>query len=157
MTKKLAFKQKFLTILFSFMAILAVVFNVNAAYNFEDNSGIKELAPSAGYDLTNTSPDEYIGKILLFAFSFVGLIFMGLILYAGIQWMTAQGNTSQVSKAKDTLIKAIVGLVIIMAAYGITFLVVNTFQSPANPIPANDGQFIDSPVNGGDVNNPPQA
>jgi amino acid transporter len=156
MTKKLVFKQKFFTILFSLIAVLAIAFNVNASYKFEDNSGIKELAPSAGYDLAITSPDEYIGRILLFAFSFVGLIFMGLIIYAGIQWMTAQGNTSQVSKAKDTLIKAIVGLVIIMAAYGITFLVVNTFQSPANPVPANDGPFIDSPVNGDD-NNPPQA
>lgn len=145
-------KKKIAILLMSFLAIFFIA-SVSAAYNFESDSGVGTLATKAGYDLTNTQPEEYIGKILLFVFSFIGVIFMFLIIYAGIQWMTAQGNTSQVSKAKDTLIKAIVGLVIIMAAYGITFLVVNTFQSPTDPA----GEFIDSPVGEPDPNLPPQA
>lgn len=113
------------------IAFLAVIsFSSDSfAYSFAENSGISEIAGGAGYN-SPTDPEVYIGTILTLLFSFVGMIFMILTIYAGIQWMTAQGNTSQVSKAKDTLIKAIVGLVIIMAAYGITYLVVNTFQSP---------------------------
>lgn len=130
--KKISLKKKMLTLLVSFLAIFSLT-STSLAYKFESESGISNLATGAGYDLNAVSPEEYVGKILLLAFSFVGLIFMALVIYAGIQWMTAQGNTSQVSKAKDTLIKSIVGLVIIMAAYGITFLVVNTFQSPETP------------------------
>ena len=155
MIKKISLKKKIVLLFVSLLAILSFS-SVSAAYKFggdSDNSGINTLATGAGYDLTNTQPEEYIGKILLFVFAFIGLIFMMLVIYAGIQWMTAQGNTSQVSKAKDTLVKAIVGLVIIMAAYGITFLIVNTFQSPTNPA----GEFIDSPVNNPDPNLPPQA
>jgi amino acid transporter len=145
MIKKISLKKKVITLLVSFLAILSFS-NIAAAYNFggdSDTSGINTLATGAGYNLTSTTPEEYIGKILLLVFSFIGLIFMVLVIYAGIQWMTAQGNTSQVSKAKDTLVKAIVGLVIIMAAYGITFLIVNTFQSPANPNTAPSEQFTD--------------
>jgi hypothetical protein len=40
-------------------------------------------------------------------------------------WMTAQGNAGQVDKAKDLLINAIIGLVIVSAAYSITLFVGN--------------------------------
>lgn len=127
-------KKKLLIIFIVFLTVFFIgSISSAAAYDFETNSGIDKLATGAGYNLNATSTEEYIGKILLLAFSFVGVIFMMLTIYAGIQWMTAQGNTSQVSKAKDTLIKAIVGLVIIMAAYGITYLVINTFQAPVIP------------------------
>jgi len=132
MIGRLSLKKKLFTLFIAFLAILSFV-STSSAYNFggtNDTSGINKLATGAGYNLTSTSPEAYIGKIMLLVFSFIGIVFMILTVYAGIQWMTAQGNTSQVSKAKDTLIKAIVGLVIIMAAYGITYLVVNTFQSP---------------------------
>jgi hypothetical protein len=38
-------------------------------------------------------------------------------------WMTAQGNSAQVDKAKDLLINAVIGLVIVTAAYSITSFV----------------------------------
>jgi hypothetical protein len=42
------------------------------------------------------------------------------MIYAGILWMTAQGNEQQVSKAKNLLINATIGLIITLAAYAIT-------------------------------------
>lgn len=64
-----------------------------------------------------------VGGIVGLALSFVGIIFLVLTVYAGIMWMTAQGNSGQVDKAKDLLINAVIGLIIISAAYSITIFV----------------------------------
>lgn len=64
-----------------------------------------------------------VGGIVGLLLSFVGIIFLVLTVYAGFLWMTAQGNSGQVEKAKDLLINAIIGLVIVSAAYSITIFV----------------------------------
>ena len=53
----------------------------------------------------------------------LGIIFLVLIIYAGFEWMTAQGAEKKVDKAKDTLTRAVIGLIIIIAAYSITYFV----------------------------------
>lgn len=114
-------------------AIIATLFIsstslVKAAYKFTENSGINDLGQKAGYTVgTVNSPEYYVGLILTILFSILGLVFLILTIYAGIKWMTAQGNTSQVEAAKDTLTRAIIGLVICLVAYGITFFVINIF------------------------------
>lgn len=55
--------------------------------------------------------------------SILSLIFIILLLYAGFIWMTARGEEQQVNKAKDTIQMAVIGLVVIMAAYSITYFV----------------------------------
>lgn len=63
---------------------------------------------------------ERVGGLVGLALSFVGIIFLLLIIWAGLQWMTAQGNAGQVDKAKDLMVNAVIGLVIVSAAYSIT-------------------------------------
>jgi len=130
---------------------LSTAFSSVKAYNFNTDSGIANTGSKAGFNVNaSTSPEYYVGMILTLLFSLVGLVFLILTIYAGINWMTAQGNSSQVEKAKDTLIHSIVGLVIVMAAYGITVFVMNTFAQK------RDQTLIDSPVNTtpADPNNP---
>jgi hypothetical protein len=45
------------------------------------------------------------------------------MIFAGLSWMTASGNQEKVNKAKDLMINAVIGLVIVMAAYAITAFV----------------------------------
>jgi preprotein translocase subunit SecG len=55
--------------------------------------------------------------------AFLGLlaiIFIILIILAGYNWMTANGDDSKVTKVKDTIQKAVIGILIIGLAYGIT-------------------------------------
>lgn len=112
--------------------------NAAPSYDFGNNSGVSELSQSTGLDNGGAKdPEYYIGNFLRLLFSFLGIIFFILTIYSGINWMTAQGDSSQVTKAKETLIRAIVGLVICLAAYGITYFAMNVF----NPIPT--GGIID--------------
>lgn len=57
-----------------------------------------------------------IGAIL----SFIGVIFMVLIIFGGFMWMLARGNEQQVDKARDIITRAIIGLIIVLSAYAIT-------------------------------------
>lgn len=68
---------------------------------------------------------ERVGGIVGLLLSFVGIIFLVLTIYAGILWMTASGSSAQVDKAKDLLINAAIGLIIVTAAYSITSFVGN--------------------------------
>jgi TRAP-type C4-dicarboxylate transport system permease small subunit len=50
----------------------------------------------------------------------LAFVFFGLTLYAGLRWMTAQGNEEMVTKSKEILKAAIIGLVIVTASYALT-------------------------------------
>lgn len=65
-----------------------------------------------------------IGTILNVALSMLGILFFGLMVYAGFLWMTAGGETTQVTKASSTLRNAVIGLILVLAA----FAVVNYFM-----------------------------
>lgn len=68
---------------------------------------------------------EQVTDIISLILSFLGVIFLVITIYAGFLWMTANGNDTQIKKAKDLLMNAIVGLVIITAAYSLTAFVGN--------------------------------
>ena len=84
----------------------------------------------AGYEETNTF-NSMIGKIIVTALSLLGIIFLILLIYAGYLWMTAAGNEQQVSKAQSMITTAIIGLVIVLSAYSISYFVLSSLQEGA--------------------------
>ena len=122
-------KRILATTLFSLLFLGFFISTANAAYTFRNSSGAYTLGKAAGYDVSSTvQPEYYVGLILTIIFSFIGLFFFGLTLLAGFKWMIAKGNTSQVEQSKVTLNNAIIGLIITLMAYAITFFVLNLFQ-----------------------------
>lgn len=61
-----------------------------------------------------------LGEIIKVALTAVGSVFFLLIIYAGFLWMTARGDEEPITKAKDIIKAAIIGLAITVAAYSIT-------------------------------------
>ncbi len=61
-----------------------------------------------------------IGKVIGAGLAFIGIIFFVLMIYGGFTWMMARGNEQQVAKAKELIFAAIIGLIIVLAAYAIT-------------------------------------
>ena len=66
---------------------------------------------------------KFLGTIVSVFLSLLGVIFIGLMIYAGYNWMTAQGEEEKVTKAKDTIRQSIIGLVLVIAAYAIWLFV----------------------------------
>lgn len=65
------------------------------------------------------------GKIINIALGIVGTIMVVLFIFSGFIWMTAAGNEEKITKAKKILSNAIVGIVIVIMAYAISYFVIN--------------------------------
>ncbi len=81
---------------------------------------------------TITSVPLAIGKIVGLALSFIGLAFFLLMIYGGFLWMFARGNDQEVQKAKDLIQAAIIGLIIVLAAYAITAFIGNALTGQSS-------------------------
>lgn len=92
-------------------------------------SAFASQVSSTDDNFIQTKAGQIIGTIL----SFVGVLFLILMIYAGVMWMTAQGNDQQVTKAKDLLINSIIGLIIIFAAYALTNFIGGFVSNQFNP------------------------
>ncbi len=70
-----------------------------------------------------TDPREITVDIIKLFLTFVGIVMVAMIIFAGYKWMTAAGNDDKVKEAKDQMKNAIIGLIIILASYMILFFI----------------------------------
>ncbi len=119
------------------LAIFALTFTVSfvpatfasAAYGLEETAGAAELP-------TSKSITVILGDVIGNALSLVSVLFFALMLYAGIKWMLARGDSGQAEQALDTIVAAIIGLIVVLASYAITnfvFKSVNAGQNNTGP------------------------
>ena len=102
-----------------------------------------------------TDPRKIVSQILQILLTLVGTIFFVLTIYAGYLWMTAGGNEEEAEKAKTTLRNSIIGLIIVIAAYGITIAATNLASGRGVGENAGGGGYsleggIDEALFGGD-------
>lgn len=69
--------------------------------------------------LGERDPRDIIASIINIALGFLGILAVVIILIGGFKWMTAAGNEDQVGEAKKIIVAGVIGLVIILAAWGI--------------------------------------
>lgn len=115
-------------IIFSSLVLLLLIIKPVFAYNFVNESGLGKSANVAGYSTTGVpNIDIVIGNTIKVILSFVGVIFLLLVIYGSITWMTAEGNDAKVKKAKAIITDSIIGLALTLSAYAITYFVLNYF------------------------------
>ena len=114
----------FLLLFFMFSFVVAPV-SVDAQSQGAQKAltGLDSSAEKSGFKKSSEKAPELatvIGNIIGRALQFIGVLFLLLMIYGGIIWMIARGNETEVQKAKDIIQAAIIGLVIVMAAYAVT-------------------------------------
>lgn len=70
-------------------------------------------------------PIDLITNIINWALGLLGLLALILLIYGGFIWMLAAGEEEKIKKAQDIIKGAVIGLVIILASYGIASYVFN--------------------------------
>lgn len=112
--------------------LLAGFFIMNEATNaagLSDAFGDKlsGVAEEAGYKeaTVDTNPFSIISVVIQTALSLLGVIFLVLTIYGGFLWMTAAGDEGKVDSAKKIIKNSIIGLIIIVSAYAISFFVLD--------------------------------
>lgn len=115
--------------IFSFLILVFLLFAINISFTQAQLVG----SSSEMYDLTKEAADAanlgdvnigtLVARGLQTILSFLAIIFLVLTLLAGFKWMTAQGNEEQIKKASASIKAAIIGLIIVLAAYTITWFI----------------------------------
>lgn len=81
-----------------------------------------------GLALSSRDPIEVILYILSWLLGIAGFLLVFYILYGGWLWMSSRGEQDKIDKAKRVLQQGVVGLVIIMSAWGITLYLLRLFS-----------------------------
>ncbi|MBD3248396.1 hypothetical protein GF382_03875 [Candidatus Falkowbacteria bacterium] len=94
---------------------------------------LKKTGDGGGFqEADETTLAEIAGTAVSAALGLLGVVFIGLIIYGGGLWMTAQGNDDQVKKAQNILRNSLIGLILVVSAYAvyslISILFLNTLQ-----------------------------
>lgn len=116
-------------------AIISLSFVINFAViscdaqNLSDwESNLEIGGKTAGYNPEIQAPDPFIAVLIKTVLSFLGVLFLILMIYGGVLWMTARGKEEQVTKARDLIIAAVIGLIIVLASYAISIFVINALS-----------------------------
>ena len=93
----------------------------------QDTLGLNEVGQTVR--LSGTDPRTIAARIINATLGVIGIILVVIVLYAGFTWMTSGGDAEKITKAKRTLTNAMIGLVIVLSAWGITTFVINALLS----------------------------
>lgn len=66
---------------------------------------------------TEVKLDDYVTNVYNFMFMAVGIIGVLMFLVGGFQYMISAGNKAVSSEAKKTMINAIIGIILVLAAF----------------------------------------
>jgi len=123
-------------ILIFFFLLFFVLKNITLAQNppglrEQIKTNMSQAGTNAGYYVESAgTADEaataaLVGQIIAVILSFLGVVFLVIIIYSGFQWMTAGGNEETITKAKKRIVNSVIGLVIVFTAYLITYFITN--------------------------------
>lgn len=122
--------KRVLSAIFIIIALLIIVPYANAGLQDAFTKTLPSVAEKGGY-VTNgeISVESSISKIINGVLSLIGLVFVVLIIYSGIIWMTAGGQEKKVEEAKGTIKQSIIGLIVVLGAYALSYFIVNALSS----------------------------
>lgn len=71
-----------------------------------------------------------LAEMMQFIFGVIGVIAIIMVMVGGFKYITSQGNPQETAKAKNTILYAIIGLVLAASSFTIVSFVVGTVDAP---------------------------
>ena len=127
--------KKVSVILASLLALPVIAFGVttlvadSASAQLDLESGINS-AKGTGTPDNVTEDDGLIKKVVNLLLWAIGIISVIMIIIGGIRYATSNGDSNQVTAAKNTIMYAVIGLVIAIFAYAIVKFVFVQITTP---------------------------
>ncbi len=121
-------KTKSILFLLIFSSMLIAPIKLIHADLWQDaqNNGLDTIGSQAfGTQGDPADPRIVVAQIIKVILGILGILFVAIIVYAGIVYMLSQGNEEKVGKAIGLIKTGIIGLIIILAAYSIAVFVTN--------------------------------
>ncbi|MDO4870552.1 MAG: hypothetical protein Q3996_00420 [Candidatus Saccharibacteria bacterium] len=86
-------------------------------------AGVKQAGGSSDINVSSA-----VAKVVNFLLFLIGIISVIMIIYGGIQYSLSAGDSSKVTSAKNTILYAIVGLIVAMLAFAIVNFVTGAIK-----------------------------
>ncbi len=106
-----------LVLLVSFVAVPTLALASTAGRVDMKDLGVNEI--DSNLKLGRKDPITTATSLINTAMIFLGIIAVAIIIMAGFKWMTAGGSEEKVGEAKKLMSSGVIGLIIILAAWGI--------------------------------------
>ena len=79
-------------------------------------------------NIVKVSADQLLNNVLNTVYLVGGMLAVIVIIVAGYFYVTSSGNATTVEKAKNAILYSVIGLVIILLAFVVTWFVIGRFQ-----------------------------
>ena len=116
LVKKLPFEAHAMLALMGLLAVMLFLGGVQDAYAFDNlldpETDVPEQVPENDFRVA-------VVNFLFFILTFLGLIAIAFIIYAGFLFIVAGGDEEQVGKAKKIILYAGLGIIVILFSYAI--------------------------------------
>lgn len=106
-------------LLFMVVGIIALPSFCSAKYTVDQATSFVDTM-NKGVGAEQADYTTIIAKVVQAGLGVVGLVFFMLVFYGGYMWLVARGKEEDIKKAQDTIIAAVIGLVIIVGSYALT-------------------------------------
>lgn len=83
--------------------------------------------PTVLHNVITTPADTLVQNILNITYTWAGIVCVIVIIVAGFYYVTSNGNAQTIAKAKNAIMGAVIGLVVIILAFAITNFVIGRF------------------------------
>jgi type IV secretory pathway VirB2 component (pilin) len=126
---------RYLVVSFMFLTILLPAYNVSAGALLDSvgTGGLNDIGTTAYQQ--GTAPTDVrlvVTSLLRQILGFTGIVLVIIIIWAGVQWMTAGGDPKKVETAKTWLQNAVIGLIIIFSAFTLTDFILSCVINSVN-------------------------
>jgi hypothetical protein len=121
--------KKISKLLFSLIALSLMVLPITVSALTNAEVGLEGTNSISGLKLSNREPIAVATELINAALMFLGLIAVVIFLVGGFKWMTAMGSDDNIKKAKELMSAGVVGLIIILASWGIAKFVLSKLIS----------------------------
>ena len=129
MFKNFVFKNKIKKIIIILVVIgLFSFFSTTLAQSF----GTNEVANGLNNSLNTLDPRTTAGRIINIVLGLLGVIAVGIIIWGGFVYLTSNGEEEKVTKAKNLLKNGVIGLLIILASWGIASFILSKLSGATN-------------------------
>ena len=114
--------------MFTIVPVFALALDANAQAD-DLLWGGKQTDVEGNLGLGNEDPRTMAAAVVRIILGFLGIIAVLIILLGGFKWMTAAGNEDKIGEAKKLLAAGVIGLIIILMAFGLAQFVINALYT----------------------------
>lgn len=103
------------------------------------NKQNQAFAGQKGANLSDADPRIVAAKIVKILLSVTGVALTAWTFYGGLLIFTAAGDSEKIDRAKSVISNGVIGLILVLSAYSITWFVYRLWYKAINPM---DSYFI---------------